>query len=84
MALSLQAVRLAKLALCIPVLPRAKPIVSFSKIDRDRHELNMMAERTNGAIGYPCNPFRLGALRYHPPAFRKQNKHLPSSRVDPA
>jgi hypothetical protein len=59
MALSLQAVRLAKLAHCIPVLPRAQPIVSFSKIDRDRHELDMMAKRTNGAMGYPGNLFRL-------------------------
>jgi hypothetical protein len=42
------------------------PIVSFSKIDRDRHELDMMAHRTNGAIGYPGNLFRLGALRNHP------------------
>src|SRR6516162_7826617 len=42
------------------------PIVRFSKIDRDRHELDMMAHRTNGAIGCPGNLFRLGALRNHP------------------
>ena len=45
------------------------PIVSFSKIDGDRHEPDMMAKRTNGAIGYqelPGNLFRLGALRNHP------------------
>ena len=66
MAPFLQAVRLAKLPHCIPVLPRAHPIVSFSKIDRDRHELDMMAKRTNGAIGYPGNVSRLAALRNHP------------------
>ena len=66
MALFLQAVRLAKLPHCIPVLPRAQPHRQLSKIDRDRHELDMMAHRTNGAIGYPGNLFRLGALRNHP------------------
>ena len=50
-------------SLYFPVL---NPIVSFSKIDRDRHELEMMAHRTNGAIAYPGNLFRLGALRNHP------------------
>ena len=59
MALFLQAVRLAKLRTASLYFRVLNPIVSFSKIDRDRHELDMMAKRTNGAMGYPGNLFRL-------------------------
>ena len=59
MALFLKAVRLAKLPHCAASLyfRVLNPIVNFSKIDRDRHELDMMTHRTNGAIGYPGNLF---------------------------
>jgi hypothetical protein len=52
MALFLKAVRLAKLPHCAASLyfRVPNPSVSFSKIDGDRHELDMMAKRTNCTI----------------------------------